>query len=635
METDVGRPIGHLSHDLRDVDLRAMAAEVVASGTSLERETVDGEGRTRLVRILPYESHGTRSGAVITVIDVEQLKKAERSGERSETMLRHVLESIDEVFAVIDRDSGATEYVSPNVEMLWRVSPDAIRRDPGLWFRAIAERDRARVQRAWERALLSGRLSERCRLHDGSGEEAWVELSAFPLVSQDPDERRLALLARDVTEQKRHQDEITAMSRQAHVDVATGLPNPNALPSILSRELPRAGRAGRSVAAIVTRVDDHAGLGERLGTDAVDAITREIGTRFRARLRPADVVFRMGPAELLILLPEAGLGDALRVGERLRAAIATSGITTSSGEHAVTGSFHATVLPGARVAAERLLTAAREGLDHLEAQGGDRVLAWSKDGAEPALGSPKHPAVAVGVGSGIRVATQRLHDLETGDPVGRELLVRGPEGPLRSPESILRPTLDLAALTRADLVCFRACLTAANDLPDDEPAHVNLLPSTLLATPEDRLLEILHDPGAERRARAGRLVVEFSVSRIQGSPLAMTRKLDALRSAGVAIGLEGLGFGRDALEAVICLEPSTAKLAPEVIRHVDRSGSRRRDLERLVRCLRPLTDRIMATAVESEGEREVLRELGVPLAQGYLWDAPELVPVGADEDETA
>ena len=52
-----------------------------------------------------------------------------------------------------------------------------------------------------------------------------------------------------------------------------------------------------------------------------DVVLREIASRLSAVCRSADSIFRMGGEEFLVLSPETGLKQALKLGERLRRSV--------------------------------------------------------------------------------------------------------------------------------------------------------------------------------------------------------------------------------------------------------------------------------------------------------------------------
>src|SRR5690606_9490429 len=88
--------------------------------------------------------------------------------------------------------------------------------------------------------------------------------------------------------------------------------------------------------------------------------------------------------------------------------------------------------------------------------------------------------------NGIRSVKQVIVDLYSEQPVGYEMLCRGPSGPFESPLHFFRVSLEQNILTPVDLRCLQACVQGANSL-DGMRIHLNMFPSTMLATPTTRL----------------------------------------------------------------------------------------------------------------------------------------------------
>lgn len=76
VESDIGRPLNHLSHKLQDFEPVAAALEVQKTNTTHEEEAVARDGTWYLVRVLPYYvGPKTISGVVFTLIDVSTLRE--------------------------------------------------------------------------------------------------------------------------------------------------------------------------------------------------------------------------------------------------------------------------------------------------------------------------------------------------------------------------------------------------------------------------------------------------------------------------------------------------------------------------------------------------------------------------------
>ena len=87
LATDVGRPIGHIRHNLvfaagdqeSVADLEGLGAEVIAAVREQEREVRDKGGRWYSLRVRPYMTLDNKvDGAVLVLVDIDALKRSER-----------------------------------------------------------------------------------------------------------------------------------------------------------------------------------------------------------------------------------------------------------------------------------------------------------------------------------------------------------------------------------------------------------------------------------------------------------------------------------------------------------------------------------------------------------------------------
>ncbi len=77
VETDIGRPIANFSSKFDDKEVYIDAQKVLKSLTSVEREIVTKEGKTFLMRILPYRtSENIIEGVVLTFVDIHEIVNA-------------------------------------------------------------------------------------------------------------------------------------------------------------------------------------------------------------------------------------------------------------------------------------------------------------------------------------------------------------------------------------------------------------------------------------------------------------------------------------------------------------------------------------------------------------------------------
>jgi diguanylate cyclase (GGDEF)-like protein len=161
---------------------------------------------------------------------------------------------------------------------------------------------------------------------------------------------------------------------QAIRDPLTGLFNRRYMEETLDREIARAARSGSSLAAVMIDIDHFKRYNDMFGHAAADVALRETASVIRAALQGEDVACRFGGEELLVILPETTLDEAVARAEVIRMAISAQQIRyrgTALGR--VTASFGVATVPGQAQNAEGVLRAADEALYEAKAGGRDRV----------------------------------------------------------------------------------------------------------------------------------------------------------------------------------------------------------------------------------------------------------------------
>lgn len=167
-------------------------------------------------------------------------------------------------------------------------------------------------------------------------------------------------------------------------DPLTGLYNRRYMEESLERELRRADRKQRPLAALMLDLDHFKKFNDTLGHAAGDAMLRSIGAFLQSRMRKDDIVCRYGGEEFTIIMPESSLEIATQRAERLREdskrlEISANGQFLGS----VTFSVGIACFPDHGTTAEQLLHIADLALYRAKAAGRDCVMAGARSN-EPA-----------------------------------------------------------------------------------------------------------------------------------------------------------------------------------------------------------------------------------------------------------
>ena len=98
--------------------------------------------------------------------------------------------------------------------------------------------------------------------------------------------------------------------------------------------------------------------------------------------------------------------------------------------------------------------------------------------------------------------------------------------------------------------------------------------------------------------------------------------MNDLRSAGLMIAIDDVGFGSSCLESLVLLAPDIMKIDKRVVIGIDLDRDRVEQLRRYLRIATSLGCTVVAEGIETARELEVVRGLGIEYGQGYLWGKP-------------
>jgi diguanylate cyclase (GGDEF)-like protein len=169
-------------------------------------------------------------------------------------------------------------------------------------------------------------------------------------------------------------------------DGLTRLANRRLFEETLNREMARSYRRSTPLSLVVLDVDHFKDVNDSAGHQTGDAVLREIGRTLVRNTKASDLAARYGGDEFVVLLPECSGADALRVAERLRAAVARH-VTAVP----VTVSGGVGEMPGNAGDGERLVAAADAALYAAKRDGRNRSVRSDRV-AEPGE-VPPHPSL--------------------------------------------------------------------------------------------------------------------------------------------------------------------------------------------------------------------------------------------------
>lgn len=235
----------------------------------------------------------------------------------------------------------------------------------------------------------------------------------------------------------------------------------------------------------------------------------------------------------------------------------------------------------------------------------------------------------------ITMAFHPIVDIRTRKVFAYEALVRGVDG--ESAGTVLGG-VDATNLYGFDQTCRVTAIERAAALGlADEGAYlsINFLPNAVYEPRACIRLTL----GAALKANfpLQNIIFEFT----EAEPLDTDHLLNILRvyhSMGFKTAIDDFGAGYAGLNLLAAYQPDIVKLDMALIRGIDTSPVKRSILSHTLAMLTDLGITPLCEGIETPGEYETLRDLGVYLMQGYLFAEPALdrlpVPRWPEEDES-
>ena len=554
--------------------------------------------------------------------------------EHQEQWWRDLVRNLSDVVLVVEPD-GAVRYTSPSVA-------GALGRRPRLGtfedlLVLVHPEDREAVSEAITPVLCA---TERhafveCRLSRADGRWGWFEVTAVGQIT----ERALAgavLTMHDVTERLRLTDELT---RQAHHDALTGLPNRALLMGRLDEALQhRTGGAGGAFALLLLDLDDFKLINDRHGHSAGDAVLEVVGERLAGAVAAGDTVARLGGDEFAVLVHGDG-GRAHAVAELVQRRTAEP-VVVGGRRFLVRASVGVVVADRDDDTAQALLSHADIAL--YRAKGRGKGVVELVEGAARATAADQvqlREQISDPSLDQFSVVYQPVVDLGTGRVRGVEALLRWdhPElGPI--PPDVFVPMAEQGGSIPALgwFVLRSACAQLAQ--------WQRLLPAHRLAVGVNASIRQLDEPGfaqrvlglvAEHGLEPDQLVLELTEEALAVDFETAVEVVAELRAGGISVAVDDYGTGYSSLRYLHRFDADVIKIDRSFVAHLAESEHTQKIVGSVLHMARSLDLQSIGEGIETHAQLELVRALGCDLGQGFLFSRPvpaEQVTVMVERD---
>ncbi|MEM7191830.1 MAG: bifunctional diguanylate cyclase/phosphodiesterase [Pseudomonadota bacterium] len=433
--------------------------------------------------------------------------------------------------------------------------------------------------------------------------------------------------------QRRVSEEVLYLQKH---DALTGLANRATFAELLDRALDPSAMEERHLALISLDIDRFQELNESLENQGGDRILHDFGARIQHIARDKDIVARIAGDEFAVALTDVkALSDVMTFMHRLGTAIAQP-FHVNNREVVFTTSAGIALAPADGKTADTLVRHAAIALSRAKQDGGQRVRFFEKNMDEAV--QRRHT-----IDQDLRRALhrrefelvyQRQYNLKSEKPCGSEALIRWhhPEHGIISPSQFIPIAEETGLIVPIGEWVLRQACTDAMKWPKHLTVAVNLSPAQFSdGDITETVADVLHETGLPAR----RLELEVTESLLINDTEEVLSKLNHLRNLGVRIAMDDFGTGYSSLSYLARFPFSKIKIDQQFVRNMTRDSAMRAIVKTIIALGKSLRVVVTAEGVETPKQAQLLRRLGCPQVQGYLYGRPETADVHAATAVTA
>ena len=430
--------------------------------------------------------------------------------------------------------------------------------------------------------------------------------------------------------------EVRASIENAHAlgmyDPVTSLPNRLHFRSEADKLLGETG--GRRTAMLFVDLDRFKAVNDSLGHARGDQLLIMVANRLRvvvnaeftgsARSRP--LLARLAGDEFTLFFPEVDdVAEIERVARRVVLAISEP-FELSAHSVDIGASIGVALSPDHGTTIESLMRAADIAMYRAKALGGGQHCLFNDELAadhQRKIDTEKALTEAVQRGEFV-LAYQPQLSLVTGELVGTEALLRWnhPRDGLCLPGSFI-PVAESTGLISeiGDWVIGEISATLGNWHRDgfDRRVAFNVSPRQLDRVDFfSRLRHALADSGVP----LSMVELEFTETAAMRASEAVVAEIAALRADGVRISIDDFGTGYSNLSRLRTLPLDRVKLDPSLIADIEQSERARVIVQAVIQLIKGVECEIVAEAVETSAQADILRAMGCHTIQGFVFAEP-------------
>lgn len=398
-------------------------------------------------------------------------------------------------------------------------------------------------------------------------------------------------------------------------------------------------RYGGRGAVLVVDIDGLKGVNDSFGHRAGDGLIVSVATILRGRVRTTDIVARLAGDEFAVLMPQTDSAGAMRLGEDLRAQVATDASVAPAGVRA-TVSVGITMFGGEPgLSSGAVLEAADQAMYEAKESGRNQLVLFRDPAqARRSARSPRTTAARIRdalAEDRLTLHSQPIRDLASGEVERYELLLRmvGESGQLLPAANFIEVAersgmvreLDRWVIGRAfDLLAERERRGSPVSL------HVNLSGASFGDAAALELIErCLDESGTDPRHLTFEITEAADVYDLD----AAAGFADSLTEFGCQVAIDDYGSGFSPFHYLRRIPFDLIKIDGSFVAGMAASDADQLVVKAIVEIAQGLGKATIAEYVQDDRTTELLREYGVDMAQGFHLGRPTGIGESFGDDD--
>ena len=482
--------------------------------------------------------------------------------------------------------------------------------------------------RMWQTIRESGQWQGEIynRRKDGVVYPEWLSITA---VIQNGQVSHYIGSFTDLTQRK--QSEV-AIHNLAFYDPLTGLPNRRLLTDRCQQALVSSVRTGKRGALLFIDLDHFKTINDTLGHSIGDLLLQQVAARLSSCVRKGDTVARLGGDEFVVMLEDLSENTVTAaeqtesVGENILATLSLPYLLDSH-EHRNTPSIGATLFSGKQQSIGELFKQADIAMYQAK-QAGRNTLRFFDQDMQNTL--TKRIAFEAELQKALENRQFQLYYQiqvdEFNCPIGAEALIRWihPERGMVSPLEFIAVAEDTGLILPIghwvlETACAQLKVWQQTAATRDLVLAVNVSARQFL---QENFVAEVQVVIRHHAIEPSRLKLELTESMLLDNIEDTIATMNELKTLGVQFSLDDFGTGYSSLQYLKRLPLDQLKIDQSFVRDLVTDSSDRAIVRTIIAMAHSLNLTVIAEGVETEEQRQLLRDNGCTHYQGYLFGKP-------------